>query len=169
MSRRVHSVSSFVVVVAAATALVAASSPSADSTPDMTRQELAKRLDRAGLRITYREPHVRDSGTEALGGVAAIPGGGRVGFEFVIDADGEASTTQLGTVGFPLKFPKRGPVIDPIIRGVLRKVAYANFFLGNGSGDRQDMRVVHRLDDALFGAFPPDDAQVHPILDTPPE
>ena len=37
-----------------------------------------------------------------------------------------------------------------------------------GRGD-DDLAVTYRLDDALFGMFPSDDAEVNPILDEPPD
>jgi len=139
------------------------------SEPLPDAEALRHRLAASGLEITYRQGKPGDDDLTVLGGVAHGPRGGRVGFEFVFDEDGEPSTSDLGTIGFPTDFKPRGPEVLPVLRGVLRNVAYANYYLGRPSGESEDLAVTYRLDDALFGLFPPDDAEVHPILNEPPE
>lgn len=135
-----------------------------ESLPDA--EALKQRLAASGLEIVYRQGNPGDADLSVIGGVARDRRGGRVGFEFVFDADGQASTSELGTIGFPTQARR---LVHPILRGVLRNVAYANYYLGRGAGRRNDLAVTYRLDDALFGLFPADDAEAHPVLDDPPE
>jgi hypothetical protein len=144
-----------------------------------TAERVRQELDRTGLRIRYREGSTGDGVDAVVAGFVPIRGSrgrGGVGFEFVLRNGERPDSGDLGRA-FPLRRdPDTGAPAElhfgtprqfsPFPRGVVGNVAYANYFYGLNPR-RDEERITARLDDALFAAFPPDDAEAHPILDRP--
>jgi hypothetical protein len=127
----------------------------------VTEAELRRGLERSGLEIEWREGRDGDGAEAVVAGIASQDGRGAVGFEFVLSSDEHADVDSLGRVSFP-------QVKEPEIRGILSNVAYADYPLLDRRGDTiESDTTVHRLDDVLFGLFPPDDAVAHPVRTEP--
>jgi hypothetical protein len=141
-------------------------------TPLITPAALKDRLVATRLHLVFRPARAKPGVLGVLAGTATA-GQSRVGFEFALTRARAAETTALVTVALPERadpfaIEKKHPTrLDPVVRGILGNIAYANFFSPNGGG-AADMAIVKKLDDALFGAFPPDDPLAHSLLRRPP-
>jgi hypothetical protein len=146
----------------------------------ITAGALERSLMRSGLQITPRAGHPHAGSSEVIAGIAHGASGARVEFEFAVSKSRRASTTQLGTVGIPIRRSgpnqnrpetvrlRSGTLVTPVIRGVLGNVAYALYYFGVREAPPDATRdVVRRVDTALFDAFPATDAEAHAILSRP--
>jgi hypothetical protein len=170
-------------VIAAAVLLAGCSGPRVSAHhppgPPISPEALRRSIDRSGLEIEWHDGKAGGDVIADLAGEARDPKtGGHVAFEFAV-THGRAGSTALGRSRYPLKRdPASGnpmPLhmfteeeIDPVLRGIIRNVAYANWFYSADDEDASDV-VSARLDEALMDTFPPSDAEAHPILSSPPE
>jgi hypothetical protein len=170
----------FVAVISVAGILFWVGGADSATESTITAGALERSLERSGLQITPRSGRPRTGLSEVIAGIAHGARGARVEFEFAVSKDPRASTTQLGTVGIPIK--RSGPnqnrpdsvrlgsgiLVTPVIRGVLGNVAYALYYFGVREAPPDATRdVVRRLDTALFDAFPATDTEAHAILPRP--
>ena len=142
-------------------------------------EALRRSIERSGLQIEWHNGKAGGDVLADLAGEARDPKThGLVAFEFAVTKD-RASVKALGRARYPLKRdPASGSLIplhmftddeiDPVLRGVIRNVAYANWFYAANDEYASDV-VSARLDKALMDVFAPTDAEAHPILKSPPE
>jgi hypothetical protein len=140
------------------------------SGPPVTAQQLRREIERSGLEIEWHDGKAGGDVIADLAGDARDPKtGGHVAFEIAV-ARGKAHVTMLGRARYriPHSPAEIEDDVDAQVRGVIRNLAYASWFYNADDRDATD-RVSARLDRAIFGAFPPTDAEAHPILKSPPE
>ena len=140
------------------------------SGPLVTPEALRRQLERSGLQIEWHDGKTGEDVIADLAGDARDPKTkGHVAFELVV-ARGRAHVSMLGRARY--RFPKAPEEIEENVdadkRGVIRNIAYATWFYNAYDSDATD-RVSARLDQAILAAFPPTDAEAHPILTSPPE
>jgi hypothetical protein len=147
--------------------------------PPVSADALRASIEHTGLEIEWHDGRPGGKVIADLAGEARDPKtGGRVAFELAL-TKGHADEEALGRSRYPLKYdPESGsPIIvhfdepdeiDPVPRGTIRNVAYANWFYG-ADDEYASEQVSARLDQAIMDAFPPGDAEAHPILSSPPE
>jgi hypothetical protein len=145
--------------------------------PPVSADALRRAIAHSGLHVRWHDGRAGGRVVADLGGTARDEHGrGRVEFELAVTR-GDASIRDLGRARFRLRFdPASGsPIglheftrreIDPYPRGVLSNVAYVTWFWANDD-EAPAARVSARLDAAVLSAFPPGDAEAHPILGKP--
>jgi hypothetical protein len=148
-----------------------------EPSPPVSAGALRQAIARSGLHIRWHDGRAGGRVVADLAGTARNEAGaGRVEFELAVTR-GRADIHDLGRARFPLRFdPASGsPIdlyaftrreIDVYPRGVLSNVAYVTWFWANDD-EVPAARVSARLDAAVLSAFPPGDAEAHPILDKP--
>ncbi len=140
------------------------------SGPPVTPEALRREIEHSGLQIECHDGRAGDDVIADLAGEAREPKtGGHVAFELAV-ARGRAHVYMLGRSRYPLPDAPgelKGNV-DARVRGVIRNLAYASWYFNAYESDATD-RVSARLDQAILNAFPPGDAEAHPILKSPPE
>jgi hypothetical protein len=140
------------------------------SGPPVTPEALRRAIERSGLEIEWHDGRAGDGAIADLAGEARDPKtGGHVAFELAV-ARGRAHVYMLGRSRYPLPDAPEALAddVDAKVRGVIRNLAYATWYFNAYENSATD-RVSARLDQAILNAFPPGDAEAHPILRSPPE
>jgi hypothetical protein len=147
--------------------------------PPVTAEALKRSIERSGLKIEWHDGKPGGRVIAELAGEARDPRtGGHVAFELAL-TKGHAHARDVGRSRYPLSYhPDSGsPVIvhfdepgqiEPVLRGTIRNVAYANWFYA-ADDEYASEEVSARLDQAIMDAFASDDAEAHPILESAPE
>jgi hypothetical protein len=146
----------------------AARTPHHPSGPPVTAQQLRRQIERSGLEIEWHDGKAGGNVIADLAGEARDRRtGGRISFELAVARSRRANTSMLGRsrYGSPNAFTDD---VSGVPRGVIRNLAYANWVASDDDSEAAD-RVSARLDQAILAAFPPTDAEAHPILSSPPE
>ncbi len=134
----------------------------------VTAQQLRREIERSCLEIAWHDGRAGGAVIADLAGEARDrKTGGRISFELAVARGGRADTSMLGRsrYGSPNAFADD---VNAVPRGVIRNLAYANWVASADDSEATD-RVSARLDQAILAAFPPNDAEAHPILKSPPE
>ena len=138
--------------------------------PPVTPETLREHIDRSGLKIEWHDGRTGDGVIADLAGEARDPKtGGHVAFELAI-ARGRAHVDMLGRSRYrmPDTPNELSDDVDSRLRGVIRNVAYATWYF-DAYDSPATGEVSARLDEAILSAFPPNDAEAHPVLKSPPE
>jgi len=145
--------------------------------PPVRADALRAAIERSGLRVRWHDGRAGGPVVADLAGeVRDEQGRGRLAFELAVTRR-RADIHALGRSRYPLRYDRASgsPLIiheftrheiDPYPRGVIANVAYATWWYSDPE-DPATSRVSARLDAAVMSAFPPRDAEAHPVLASP--